>query len=344
MANLTVTTTCNLECPFCFAENEMGGSACEGTDPYISLEAFERQLAFIDRSGIDHVRLIGGEPTLHPQFPELVRRAGGRHVVVFSNGLMSEQALACLERLAPSACTVLVNMNATRFADGPRPHETRRRALSVHRLGPRALLGFTIFRVAFDLEPLLELIIEAGAKRAIRLGLAQPILGGCNEFLHPKQYPAVGRRITAFADRAARVGVRLEFDCGFVRCMFSDDDIKRLEGAGADLGWRCNPILDLSPEGRVAHCFPLGGVGIPLTDDLDADDARRRLSAKVQHYRIAGIYRECSRCEYKRRGECTGGCLATAMRRFRDRPIRVSIPRRARQDKPGLNVPTMARR
>jgi radical SAM protein with 4Fe4S-binding SPASM domain len=54
----------------------------------------------------------------------------------------------------------------------------------------------------------------------------------------------------------------------------------------------------------------------------------------VQHYRIAGIYRECSRCEYKRRGECTGGCLATAMRRFRDRPIRVSIPTRARQDRP----------
>ncbi len=181
---------------------------------FLPVEEFDRRLAFLDRSGIGEVRLIGGEPTLHPRFPELIRRAQGRRIVVFTNGLIPERALACLEGLPENECTVLLNMNATRRPDGPSAAEWRHRSAVACRLGARAKLGFTIFRVDFDLDPLFRLVTEAGTQRGIRLGLAQPILGGGNEYLHPKQYPAVGRRIAGFAERGARSGASLELDCG----------------------------------------------------------------------------------------------------------------------------------
>lgn len=326
MTNLIVSTTCPMRCSFCFAGDQTAGAA-RGPSPYLSLDEFDRRLAFLDRSGISEVRLIGGEPTLHPQFPKLVARARGRRIVVFTNGLIPERALACLESLPENECTVLLNMNATRRPDGPGPAEMRRRSVVAHRLGARAKLGFTIFRVDFDLDPLFELATESGAQRGIRLGLAQPILGGGNEYLHPKQYPVVGRRIAGFAQRGARVGATLELDCGFVRCMFSDEEAEILARTGADLGWRCSPVLDIGLDGTVSHCFPLAGrADLPLAGDLDAGELRSRLAARTGPYRLAGVYRRCSRCPWKQRGECTGGCLAATMRRFRHRTVKFSIP------------------
>ncbi len=333
MANLIISTICPMRCSFCFA-GQQTGRASGGSSPYISLDEFDRRLAFLDRSGIGEVRLMGGEPTLHPQFPELVGRARGRRIVVFTNGLIPERALSCLENLPENECTVLLNMNATRRPGGPGVAETRHRSAVVRRLGARAKLGFTIFSVNFDLDPLFELAMESGAQRGIRLGLAHPIFGGGNEYLHPKQYPAVGRRIVDFAERGARIGVSLELDCGFVPCMFSEPDIGILSRSGADLGWRCSPVLDVGLDGTVSHCFPLAGsVDDRLADGLDARELRRRLEARTRPYRLAGVYRRCSRCPLKLRDGCTGGCLATTMRRFRRQAIRVTVP-----DKPGRSA------
>lgn len=326
MANLIVSAVCPMRCSFCFA-GEQAATTTGRPSPFLSLAEFDRRLAFLDRSGIGEVRLIGGEPTLHPRFTELVARARGRRIVVFTNGLIPERALACLGSLPENECTVLVNMNATRRPHGPSVAETRRRSAAVHRLGARAKLGFTVFRVDFDLDPLFELAAGSGAQRGIRLGLAQPILTGGNDYLHPKQYPAVGRRIVDFAERGARAGLSLELDCGFVRCMFSDEDTEILSQAGSDLGWRCGPVLDVGLDGTVSHCFPLAGrADIRPAGDPDASELRSLLEAKTRPYRLAGIYRQCSWCALKQRGECTGGCLATTIRRFRHRAIRVAVP------------------
>ena len=121
MANLVVADVCNLKCPYCFAQDHMRARRAASAPAFISLEAFEARLDFLNRSGIHEIRLIGGEPTLHPRFPELVERARrrGKHIAVFSHGLLSEKALVCLEALSPDECTVLVNMNASRFPNGP---------------------------------------------------------------------------------------------------------------------------------------------------------------------------------------------------------------------------------
>ncbi len=339
MANLAISNVCNLNCPYCFAAAYM--SQTIGTArPFITIEAFTQRLDFLERSHISQVRLIGGEPTLHPQFTTLVQlaRQRGFTILVFTHGLVRARPLACLTALSPDDCLVLVNMNATRSGSVPDAAETAQREAVIRQLGSRALLGFNIYRPQFNLEPLLALIQKANCHPAIRLGLAQPILDGANVYLHPKQYPAVGRQLAQFARRAAAAGVRLEFDCGFVRCMFSDEELALLQEAGADVAWRCNPILDISLDGRAIHCFPLTGRVETAVTAQDAPTLRQQLIAQTQAYRRAGIYRECSFCPHKRQdapqgtppgtppGACTGGCLAQTMRRFRHQNLRFVLP------------------
>ena len=323
MANLSVSAVCNQACPYCFTHDHL--AAPRADDGFLRMEDFDARLDFLDRSGIDQARLLGGEPTLHPRFAELVERARarGKHIVVFTNGLMPEAALASLETLAPTECTVMVNVNHPAEA-GEEVLERQRTTL--RRLGNRALLGFNIYRVNFEPDFLLTLIAETGCRPSVRLGLAQPCLSGGNRYILPHQYVAIGERIVRFARAAARLDATVEFDCGFVRCMWSDADLRTLESLGADIGWRCNPILDIDIDGGVIYCYPLARLGsLPLTERKDAAGLRAEFESLTQGYRQAGIFQECSTCGLKQSGACSGGCLATTIRRFRHTPFRVCM-------------------
>ncbi len=338
MANVMIASVCNLKCPYCFAQEQMQSSQVNDSPVFISLDTFAERLDFLRRSGITEIRLIGGEPTLHPHFCSLITLAHqhGGHLVIFSHGLMPERALAGLEALPAEDCTVLVNMNATRMADGPSVSEVTRREETLRRLGPRALLGFNIYQTRFDLAPLFTAITRFGCHKSIRLGLAQPVLEGRNTYLHPKQYPLVGRKIAEFAATAAEAGVKLEFDCGFVRCMFSEDDLTLLRDAGTDLGWRCGPVLDINISGQGVHCFPLSGKTSLSLNGQTASELRDTLSQKMNPYRAAGIYKECSTCLYKQSGDCSGGCLASTLQRFRPAHIRMTMPAASTREVPKI--------
>jgi hypothetical protein len=337
MANLVVSSVCNRRCSYCFAVDYLGG----GTNPtsdvaldrsFLSLAAYEQRLDFLARSGIDEVRLLGGEPTLHPQFPELVRlaRASGRgvpafrQVVVFTNGLMPPESLEVLAALSPGECTVLVNVTPV---DGSSDDGSLlQQQATIRQLGERVILGVNLYRTDLELGFLLLLVAESGCKKAIRVGLAQPCLSGINHYLVPNQYRSVAQRLLRFARTAAREGVTLDLDCGFVRCMFSDAELEELRALGSELEWRCNPILDIDLQGDVIHCFPLAQLArLPLAPDSKAGALRLAFEERTSPYRQAGVFRECSTCAFKARGDCTGGCLATTIRRFRHTPFRLRV-------------------
>lgn len=73
------------------SSGSLGGTAVH----FISLADFTQRLDFLKRSNIHEIRLIGGEPTLHPQFPDLIRLAQqrGKHIVIFTHGLIARRAL-----------------------------------------------------------------------------------------------------------------------------------------------------------------------------------------------------------------------------------------------------------
>lgn len=327
MANVTVSAQCNLRCSYCFAASTM--AAVPPHEKFLDLNEFERRLDFLERSGMNEARLIGGEPTLHPQFPEIVERALERldRVLVFTNGCIPDRSMEVLMDLNPDRCTALVNMTFVN-GDGVAASVQQRRARTLLSLGPRALVGITLVRPVVDYDWLPPLMQDAKCLPAVRIGLGHPVLGGSNHFLHPKQYVQAGDGIVRLASVAARSGIHLELDCGFVRCMFSSEALAQLEQLGADVGWHCGPVCDINIDGRMIHCFPLASMpGVEATSrNLKATSVRELLASQLDPFRGVGIFRQCSSCRFHTSGECPGGCRSVALSRFHHTEFRVTVP------------------
>jgi uncharacterized radical SAM superfamily Fe-S cluster-containing enzyme len=99
LAILEITEACNLACPVCFAESSPARKQSR------SLAQVERMLDVLVASEgePDLVQLSGGEPTLHPQFFEILaaaRRRPIRHLMINTNGLRIAREPGFAERLA----------------------------------------------------------------------------------------------------------------------------------------------------------------------------------------------------------------------------------------------------
>ncbi len=327
MANLSITATCNRNCTYCFARDLFARR--EQPIANMSPETFEHALDFLERSNIDQARLLGGEPTLHPDFPWFAAKVvdRGLRLLVFSNGLMPQAALQCLARMSDERTAVLVNVNSP---EEWKAGEHEQQVATFQRLGPKVTLGFNINTPGAQLDFLLALIRQFGLSTSVRLGLAHPCWPGTNEFLHPRYYLEVGRRVAEFAAQAREVGVKVEFDCGFVSCMFPRDSLEILGEGAQDLGQRCSPVLDILPDGQVASCYPLASLHQePLPDHYDAAWLRARFEDRLQPYRRVGVFRECVACPLREDGQCVGGCLAASMQRLRRTSCEVELPQNA---------------
>ena len=99
LAILEINEACNLSCPVCFADSSAA------RDSHRPLAEVERMLDILVASEgePDLVQLSGGEPTLHPQFFEILTAARSRpirHLMINTNGLRIAQQPAFAERLA----------------------------------------------------------------------------------------------------------------------------------------------------------------------------------------------------------------------------------------------------
>jgi len=94
-----VTDQCNLACPICYAESS------PKRQTYRSLETIEKMLDAIvaNEREADIVQISGGEPTIHPQFFDILDLAKSKpikHIMVNTNGLRIANDKKFVERLA----------------------------------------------------------------------------------------------------------------------------------------------------------------------------------------------------------------------------------------------------
>mgnify|MGYP003313974964 CR=1 FL=1 len=73
MANIAILNYCNLKCEYCFADDMIQEESTS-----IIIEDYQRILEFLSRGPQNYVGIIGGEPTLHPEFIEIAS-----HIYVF---------------------------------------------------------------------------------------------------------------------------------------------------------------------------------------------------------------------------------------------------------------------
>lgn len=77
-----ITEACNAKCPNCFNKNARKGN-------YMDVESFEKLCRFLSGHGGTQIKIMGGEPTIHPDFSEIMHVAQSYFEVVslFTNAL-----------------------------------------------------------------------------------------------------------------------------------------------------------------------------------------------------------------------------------------------------------------
>ena len=104
LALIEIVRSCNLACPTCYADSPTG-AAGERLDAVPLADLQRRIQGVIDRKGgIEILQLSGGEPTLHPQFFELLEwlhaHPGIDYVLLNTNGIRLANDAAFAARLA----------------------------------------------------------------------------------------------------------------------------------------------------------------------------------------------------------------------------------------------------
>ncbi len=109
-ATVNLTTRCNLNCAYCYMQPRSGVDMTRGD--------FERVIDELADLGVFLITLSGGEPFLHPNFPDLFRYAHKRfaHVMTLTNGTTLRQAhVKAIQQVLrdKGAVTVQVSLDST---------------------------------------------------------------------------------------------------------------------------------------------------------------------------------------------------------------------------------------
>lgn len=314
MANVLLTTRCNLKCPYCFAQERLS----DGHKLTMPMSNVEKVVDFLKRSGHPYFRLMGGEPTLHPEFPVIVQKGleAGMRVDVLSNATWPENYNSEFQRISPRRLFFLLNIDhPDRYL--PKIWERIERNLTAVCERGSVTLSFNIF----ETEPRYEYILRLTEQYRIdkvRMSFSLPVVGATNAYLKLEDYKAMAPFVVEFVRRAEQHGVQVRMDNAVPLCMFTYEQAGELLLKGAvDLqrNLHCEPVIDIGPDLSVWCCFCLSKMWNRHLDDFN------NLEEMLAYYRKAmGLYQsrlypmdECYECRYRELWACQGGCLTHAV-------------------------------
>lgn len=308
-ANIILTYRCPNRCRYCFS----GETKDPQGSPDLEPEELEWYLDFLRRSNCGNVRLLGGEPFLHPRFPEYLGRILGldwvEHVTVFTSGFVPESFDTLLE---DPRLNLVVNVNEPCDYPGSRFEYL---AGVLRRLAARPVamtVGFNIYRMDFDGRSVVALAAELGCE-SLRWSVAVPNLLANTQTLSRSERRAVMPRVLEFLEEVRRQDLLPVMDCPLEPCDFSVEQLgrfARLCPADVPRLGRCCPVIDLGPGSCAYRCFAVGSAARLVARDFETlQDLDGRFGEIFDAFRVMYPLEECAGCDELGSTRCLGGCL-----------------------------------
>ena len=324
MANLLLTEVCVRSCPYCFAKQYM-----DEVDDHsaITTENLVYVIDFLERSGIKHISLLGGEPLLHPQAAELIEYLVAKRdfdVCIFTSGIIPNRKFSpfvdkinSIVKTKTNKLKFVVNVNEPRFSPKSELEKVHKFLSSLANV---CSLSFNIYRLDYNFDFLTDYILKYGLRRHVRFGIANPIPGSGNQYIAPTDFKLVTNSLMAGLEKMYELHIYPGLDCGFPMCMFTDDELGRLyKYTRNGLVFECGPTIDIGPDLMCWSCFPLSDKKRKSLKDFNNYDELYSYFEKIQQeYRteVCGVFQECDTCRNFDDSICSGGCLAHILNVF----------------------------
>ena len=312
MPNIIITDYCNLNCSYCFANNK--------ANTHMTLKNLKVALDFCAAGGSD-VGIIGGEPTLHPNFKNVIKEINqycigtNTTALLYTNGIELEQYLGYLgDRIH-----LLINVNPPNEIGGTnftKIVSTINRIDDLCWFGNRATCGITLHPNRQDYSFIWN-IVDNHAIGSLRISVASP--GGCYANLKENKEEYYNNMKPIFlkvCKEAQEHNCRLWLDCNRIPlCYFSDEEKELVFDVCNNLGETfCRPVIDITPDLQAFSCFGTRTEeGIDLTLFHDAAEIERFFLATNSFPKaMKNAIGRCETCAAHALMQCQGGCLSFA--------------------------------
>lgn len=255
--NILLTNLCNQNCYYCFARQEMEKSKVKE----MSLLDFKRLVKILKRNNIKTLRLMGGEPTLHSRFGEIIEISikNFKEIIIFTNGLIPAKNKKIIFKNIKKF-SFNFNLDTSAFEKNKLKRKKILKTIDEFSKKTNVNVGFTIS----DLKKKYENLIEDFDKKELsmigmRFGFAKAIVGE-KPFFEKKDNKILGKRITKLVKFFRSKGVKnIYLDCGLKKEMFAKNDLKYFLDNVFLKGWGCEgkwSSFDIAPNLLVFPCFP----------------------------------------------------------------------------------------
>jgi MoaA/NifB/PqqE/SkfB family radical SAM enzyme len=323
MPNIIITNHCNLQCPYCFADNMMQNTI--NTKQYIDAASFNKILDFCAGGEQEQIGIIGGEPTLHPQFLDIIStlqkycQLYDCPGLIFTNGILLRPWLPFL---GPNV-SALVNCNSPQYQTKENYQATLDSLKQAHRLGyiqnDKVRIGCNLHLQLNDYSYIWTDIVEPFGVKYIRCSVASP--GGCyaDQWRHQsekqKYYATLKPLFMNFIRDAKKHNCVLEFDCNQIpHCFFTEaEKAEIMEVALYPPSTFCRPSIDINPDLTVSSCFGTYDVtkNVSLLDFYNIQEVRQYLMLAKNFPKVQqNIGGKCATCSFHQKFQCQGGCLS----------------------------------
>ena len=311
MSNIILTTDCQRKCKYCFAKDNIDKPMSFQMGNFIKTVDWLTK----DNNITNRVGLLGGEPTLHPRFIEFLDYLLSKklNTLIFTNGMVEEKDILEIVKIANKNkvkhmdhLCFCVNVNEEKYRS---QKEQRLQTQFLKILGRVSVPSFNIFEENCDFGFLVDLINKYNTVRNIRFGLASP-LGNRNNFMELDGYKAIGDKLTEFTSIRKKHKIKIGLDCGFPKCMFTEEQRKLIIDSPVDnFSFGCGPSIDIYPDLTVASCYPLSRIKkVKMEDWPSYNELFQHLGNEVEE--LEPIYNKCYDCDWFADHSCSGGCKA----------------------------------
>ena len=310
---------CNRSCCYCFAKEKLDAYSNSNTTKYITIENFDKVQKFLQKSNCMTLQLAGGEPTIHPQFEQILLSLikNGFIVNILSNGLWKPELNEQFTQISTLALGFLLNIErpSTYSLSEWSKIENNLTAL---RSRNNVTLSFNIFETEPDYSYIFNLTSKYDIK-SLRLSFSMPVVfgGKKNSYLDIAEYKNSTKHVMDFVEKAESQGIKTTLDNTVPICMFNAEQLTDLiikQVIDPTRNFVCKPALDIGPDLSVWRCFGTSKFFNRSLDDFntiqEVYDYFQRAS-RLYQFRFYP-YDECKKCEYAKKEFCQGGCIGFA--------------------------------
>ncbi len=319
MPNIMLTYGCNLKCPYCFANEFVNKKSS-----YITEEAFIKAVEFLTRESNNRIGLIGGEPTLHPQFKDylelLISNRNVSEVTVYTNGILLDKFI---NQIVSPKFRLLVNCNSPDDIGRENFERIRKNLVDLinnHYMRDRINLGVNLYTDEMDYMFIVDLLKELGLHR-VRISLTVPDFSRCSDKGSIEYFKRRKGFLLQFLRDMHSNDILPYYDCNKPPyCIWDNEEKEWLENMVAHYGVEsnlignhsfCYPVIDILPNLQAVRCF-----GMSEYEKVDIKDFEG--VSEIASYFLNQIDSAsyliptddvCKECRERKGRKCTAGCI-----------------------------------